>query len=143
MLSGRGPQDLSSCVVDQHSEGRPVGVHILAVQRGGFQDVHKTLFGVGVLQLGDVKPFWSLLAYCGVGVMITISLAIPIPLLHFFGGLFRVGRRKTVLVISSSCSSQVWSSRTPLLLQWPAGTCLGRQALAHRGLRPIGYPHLV
>ena len=23
---------------------------------------HKTLFGVGVLQLGDVTPFWSLLA---------------------------------------------------------------------------------
>ena len=66
MLSGRGPQHLSSCVVDQLSEGRPVDLHILAVQRGGFQtyfqDVHKTLFGVGVLQLGDVKPFWSLLA---------------------------------------------------------------------------------
>ena len=29
---------------------------------GGQDDVHKTLFGVGVLQLGDVKPFWSLLA---------------------------------------------------------------------------------
>ena len=28
-----------------------------------FQDVHKTLFGSSVvLQLGDVKPFWSLLA---------------------------------------------------------------------------------
>ena len=66
MLSGRGPQDLSRCVVDQLSEGRPVGLHILAVQRGGFQTcfqvIHKTLFGVGVLQLGDVKPFWSLLA---------------------------------------------------------------------------------
>ena len=66
MLSGRGPQDLSSCVVDQLSEGRPVGLHILAVQRGGFQtyfqDDRKTLFGVGVLQLGVDKPFWSLLA---------------------------------------------------------------------------------